>query len=127
MLAIFRSYRKLRVLLLAAFVCSLATAAEAMDAHGPDAVAGQDRHVGVLSDAASSVTKLAETNHKHGSGHETHCSLDAFCVTGAWSLMRTTSIGLPAVQRMPLVLLPGNEPVKGLRPKPELRPPRADS
>jgi hypothetical protein len=136
MLAIIKSSRTLRCFLLAAFVFSLTTAAfvfslttaaDAADLHW--AGAADSEHAAHATETAHTAAPdmSAQPPAEHDSNHENHCSMDALCITGAWTLTGHPSVVRPTARTSVAGLLPPDAPVKGLRPRPELRPPRHDS
>ena len=126
MLVIIKSSRKLRCFLLALFVFSLTAAADTGDSHWAGADAEHRGHIADTAGAAGA-DLAAQPSGERDSNHENHCTMDALCVTGAWTLTGPHAVGLPAMRTSIAGLRPRNLPVKGLRPRPELRPPRHDS
>ena len=120
MLAIIKKSRKFRLLLLMVFVFSVTTAAGAMEGHERDGKLG---HGGSVIAGGESEQPPAG----HDGSHEIHCNIDALCINGVWTLMGQSSVVLPATRASIARLLPPDTSMNGLRPRPELRPPRDDS
>lgn len=121
MLAIIKSSRHLRRFLLAALVFSLTSSAGATEAHegGGDMKGHGDPVIASAALSGGSARPLADQD----SDHETHCSVDALCITGAWTLTGQSAVALPPRISTARVR-PRKASVTGLRPRPELRPPR---
>ena len=104
---------------MAAFVFSVTTAAGAMEVHEHDAKLG---HGGAVFASGESERPPAG----HDSNHENHCTVDALCINGVWTLMGQSYVVLPTTRASIARLLPRDASMEGLRPRPELRPPRDD-
>lgn len=122
MLRFIKSSRSLRRLLLATFVFSLTTAAVATEPH--DDGGGKGHGGSAIADAALS-GESAQPLADRDSDHEAHCTVDALCIAGAWTILGQSPVALrPRISAT--IVFPQNAPVTGLRPRPELRPPRGN-
>lgn len=126
MLKLWTKSRALARLLAALFVLSAVTTAGAAQSHRNSEAA---EHHARLSGGVAGVGdagNLAQAPLKHDGGHSSHCAFDAHCVTGgAWSTSGQVSVMPPMRRPAVAVVHPAALP-DGLRPPPELRPPRHD-
>lgn len=127
MLAFLKNFRVFNRFLVALFVFSAITTAGAAESHRNSEASEHAGHLSMVADGATDAGGLTQSPMQQDTGHADHCTFDALCVTGgAWSVSGQHMV-MPPARVSTARLIPRTAFLKGLRPRPELRPPRHDS